>query len=123
MRVNHVVFLIVIAGLVFLGVSSLLTGLLALRFGLARGVRAIARGILLPLIFFGLVALLVWINPIEGEYRAAIWFIVPGLLGPVIGTYDVYRIFRRRREALDEAAYAVPHSPFDLSNIKLPPLD
>jgi hypothetical protein len=116
-------FFIVVAGLLFLGVSSILSGLLAIGFGLARGVKAVVAPILLPLVFFGLAALLLWVNPVDGEYRVAIWYLPPGLLGPFIGAYDLYRLFKRRQEAREEAERAVQRPSFDLSRIQLPPMD
>jgi hypothetical protein len=120
---SYPIFLVMIAGLFFLGATSTLCGVLAIRFGLARGVRAVASTILLPAIAVGFAALLLWVNPVNGEYRAAPWFVIPGLLAPFFGARDVYKVFQRRREAREETERDARRPSYDLSRITLPPLE
>ncbi|WP_130335486.1 hypothetical protein [Micromonospora kangleipakensis] len=62
-------------------------------------------------------------NPIEGEYKAAIWFVAVGVLGPFASVYDLYRVFKDRREARAEAERAARRPSYDLSKVKLPRMD
>ncbi len=107
-----------------MGVCAFVCGVLAMRFGLARGVKAVVSTILLPVFAFGIAALLLWVNQTygNGEYRVAIWFL-PGLVGPLLGGRDLYRIFKRRREAQEEAEREAERPAYDLSQVRLPPLD
>jgi hypothetical protein len=123
MTVSYPMFLAIICGILFLAVSSVVTAVLNFRFRLARGIRDIVFAILVPVILFGLAALLTWANPVDGEYKVGIWFIPPSLLGPFIGLYDLFRVFKRRREAQEEAERAARRPSYDLSKVRLPNLE
>jgi hypothetical protein len=123
MTVGYPMFLIVVGGLLSLGVFAIPTGVLAIRFGLERGIKAIIIRFLIPVLFLGFAALLLWVNPVEGIYKVGIWYVPIAVLGPFIGVYDLYRVFKGRREAREEAERAAQRPSYDLSKVRLPPMD
>lgn len=116
MSVSYPVFLVIVGGLLFAGAFPIPTGVLAVRFGIARGIKVIGT-MLMPLVGLGAGIGLLRLNPIEGEYKVGIWFLLLGVLGPFAAVYDLRRVLAQRR-----GAERTPRHPsYELSNVQLPP--
>ncbi|MBG6069389.1 hypothetical protein [Micromonospora ureilytica] len=98
MSVSHPVFLAIVAGLLFAGALAIPSGVLAIRFRLARGIKVIGT-MLLPVLGLGAGIGLLRLNPVEGEYKVGLWFLLLGILGPFAAVYDLRRVLTQRREA------------------------
>lgn len=98
MSVNHPVFLAIVGGLLFAGALAIPSGVLAIRFGVARGIKVIGT-MIMPLVGLGAGVGLLWVNPVEGEYKVGLWFLLLGVLGPFAAVYDLRRVLVHRREA------------------------
>ncbi|MEU5934270.1 hypothetical protein [Micromonospora sp. NPDC047187] len=101
MSVSHPVFLAIVGGMLFAGVVAIPSGVLAIRYGLARGIKIIG-AMLLPLVALWAGVGLLRMNPIEGEYRLGIVFILLGVIGPCAAVYDLRRVLDHRRKARTE---------------------
>ncbi|MGC1210482.1 MAG: hypothetical protein WA890_04325 [Micromonospora sp.] len=110
MSVSYPMFLVVVGGLVFAGLFAIPTGVLAIRLGIARGIKVIGT-MLLPVVALVAGVGLLRMNPIEGEYRVGIWFLLLGVLGPFAVVYDLRRTLERRRQARAETGHAAAPPP------------
>ncbi|MFE9691935.1 hypothetical protein [Micromonospora sp. NPDC005806] len=122
MSVSYPMFLVIVGGMLFAGVFAIPSGILAIRFGVARGIKVIGT-MIMPVVGLGGGAGLLWVNPVEGEYKVGIWFLLLGVLGPFAAVYDLRRVFEHRRRARAEAERAARRPSYELSKIRLPPMD
>lgn len=97
MSVAYPLFVAIVCGLLLAGMLAIPSGVLAVRYGLARGIKVIGTA-LLPLVGLGGGIALLWMNPVEGEYRVSIWLLLIGALGPFAAVFDLRRVLAHRRE-------------------------
>jgi general stress protein CsbA len=90
-------FVAIIAGLVLAVALSIPSGVLSIRLRIARG-RKVVGTLLMPLLATAAVVGLLWLNPVDGEYRASIWLILLSVVGPVAGIFDLRKVLAVRRE-------------------------
>jgi RsiW-degrading membrane proteinase PrsW (M82 family) len=99
MSVSLLGFVAVVAGLVLAVGLSTPSGILSIRLGLARGRKAVG-AMLLPVLGTAAVVGLLWLNPVDGEYRASVWLILLSVVGPVAAIFDLRKVLAHRRNAL-----------------------
>ncbi|MEU5782837.1 hypothetical protein [Micromonospora lupini] len=105
MSVSFPVFLAIVGGMLFGGVLAVPTGVLAVRSGLARGIKIIGT-MLLPVVGIWASVGLFRLNPIEGEYRVGTVFILLGVIAPFAAVYDLRRVLEHRRNARADGDHA-----------------
>jgi hypothetical protein len=71
MSVSYPVFLVIVGGMLFAGVFAIPTSVLAIRYGVARGIKVIGT-MIMPVVGLGAGVGLLWVNPIEGEYKVGL---------------------------------------------------
>ncbi|MEV4821271.1 hypothetical protein [Micromonospora sp. NPDC049274] len=109
MSVSYPVFLVVVGGMLFAALVAIPTGVLAVRSGVARGVKIVGT-MLLPVVGLWAAVGLLRLNPVDGEYRVGPLFVLLGVLGPFAAIYDLRRVRERQREGRVRSEHATQGS-------------
>lgn len=41
---------------------------------------------------------LLWLNPVDGEYRVSVWLLLLGVIGPIAAIFDLRKVLAHRQE-------------------------